>query len=186
LVQDYFYKCSQQLSPDTVLLVEVTPAVAIKLKTLRQNRTLKRLGKGSDFSVYVDESSGIIFKTYKNKVIRLNYVADASNRLRCEDYYANPVKFAAVMTHCPPITLRGPTTTVRAGDIVNLIADVQPDPKMTLVWKISGGRILSQTDHQISLDTTGLDKQALHVTVQARGSCTVENSITLQIQPRSP
>jgi len=184
LVQDNFYECSRKLPPDTVLLVEVTPASPVKLKTLRKNLTVKSVRRVSDFSVYLDDEAGVVLKTHKDKVIQLNYIAD--KRFRCEDYYANPLKFASVITHCPPVTLDGPNTTLHAGEIVNLVADIQPDPKMTLVWKTSGGRILTQTGRQLSLDTSGLDGQALHVSVQARGSCSVENSMTLQILPHSP
>jgi hypothetical protein len=179
LLQDYFYECSRKLPPDTVLLVEVTPGLPVKLKTVRKSVTVKSVRRVFDFSVYLDEKNGVVLKTYKDKVIQLNYIAD--ERLRCEDYYANPVKFGSIVTHCPPVTLAGPNTTVRAGEVVNFVADVQPDPKMTLVWKISGGRILTQSGRQLSLDTSGLDGQALRVSVQARGSCSVENSVTLQI-----
>ena len=124
-------------------------------------------------------------KTKSKKIIQLNYVADSSDRVRCQGYYEDPLKFVAVITHCPPISLEGPSA-ITAGEILNLKANVQPDPKMSLIWSVSGGRIVAHQGHQMSLDTSALDGQTLKVTVQAHGSCSVENSMTLQIRPRIP
>lgn len=182
MVQDYFYQCSKNLPVDTVLVVEVSPRVPITLKSLRQRHSLKKLGSMSNFSGYIDERAGLILKTYKENVIQLNYVAADSHRGPCEDYYKDPIRFIAVVTHCPPITLEGPTSVVTAGNVVNFKADVQPDPKMTLVWTVSDGKIVDQAGRHISLDTTGLGGKSVKVTVQGRGSCSVENSFTLNIQ----
>lgn len=182
MVQDYFYPCSRELPADTVLLVEVTPAQPIKLKSLKRSRTFKKLGTSSIFSAYFDERAGLILMTKNENIIELNYVADASNRVRCEDYYNNPPKFVAVITHCPPVTLKGPSDAVGAGSIINFKADVEADPKMTLVWTVSGGKIVTQSSRDMFLDTSGLNGQSIRVSVQARGSCSVENSMTLQIR----
>jgi hypothetical protein len=184
MVQDHFYQCARKLPGDTVLLVEITPRLPISLKRFRQSRGLKKLYKMRDFAGYVDERVGLILKTRRDKVIQLNYVAAGSDRRRCEDYYRDPIKFVQAYTHYSPVNLVGPTATVNAGDILELKADVQPDPKMTLVWIVSGGKILSQSGNQITLDTAGLDGQTLKVTIQAHGSHTVESSATFQIQPR--
>ncbi len=82
----------------------------------------------------------------------------------------------------PDETLEGPTSVVTAGNVVNFKADVQPDSKMTLVWTVSDGKIIDQAGRHISLDTTGLGGNSVKVTVQGRGSCSVENSFTLNIQ----
>lgn len=184
-VQDHFYECSQSLPTDTVLLVEVTPKLPIPLKKYERRYRLKQLGKASEFSAYFDERAGFVLKTKSNKIIELNYVASASDRLRCRDYYDEPLKFVWVVTHCPPISLEGPST-VTAGEIVNFRASVQPDPKMMLLWNVSGGRIVTLSGPQMSLDTSGLDATTLTVTVQAHGSCSVENSMTLQMRRRIP
>ncbi len=186
MVQDYFYECSKNLPIDTALLVEVTPKIPISLKNYKRRYNLKRLGKASEFSGYFDERAGLVLKTRSNKIIQLNYVANSSDRLRCKGYYDDPLKFAAVVTHCPPVSLEGPNEPVNAGEILNFRASVQPDPKMTLRWTVSGGRIVTRSGRQMSLDTSGLDRQTLTVTIQARGSCSVENSMTLQIQPHAP
>lgn len=182
MVQDYFYECSRNLPTDTVLLVEVTPRLPIKLKSFQQSHSLIRLAKTPDFSAYIDERAGLILKTDKNRVVQLNYVADSSRRFRCADYYKDPIKFIAVVTHCPPVTLEGPGASVTAGEIVTFKANVQPDPKMTLVWLMSDGEILTQTGREISLRASSVNGQTLKVTVQARGSCSVENSMTLQVR----
>ena len=183
MVQDYFYECSRKLPSDTVLLVEVTARLPMKLKSFQQSHNLIKLRTTSDFSAYIDERAGLILKTKRNRIMELNYLADWYSRLRCTDYYKDPLKFVAVVTHCPPITLEGPSAIVTVGHVVNFKANVQPDPKMTLVWSVSGGKILTQTGREISLDTSGLNGQTLKVTVQARGSCSVENSMTFQMQP---
>jgi hypothetical protein len=99
--------------------------------------------------------------------------------------YDNPLKFVSVVTHCPPVSLEGPNGEVTAGEILNFTANVQPDPKMTLMWTVSGGRIVTQRGLQMSLDTSGLDGQSLEVTIQAHGSCSVEGSLRLQIRPHA-
>jgi hypothetical protein len=182
MVQDYFYECSKNLPTDTVLLVEVTPELPIPLKTYERRYRLKRLGKALEFSGYFDERAGLVLLTKSNKIIQLNYVANSSDCLRCKGYYDDPVKFVAVVTHCPPISLEGPNVAATAGEILNFTASVQPDPKMTLIWTVSGGRIITRSGRQMSLDTSGLDGQTITVTAQARGSCSVENSMTLQIR----
>ena len=182
MVQDSFYQCAGKLPADTVLLVEVTPRRPMSLKRFRQSHSLKKLGKTRDFAGYVDERAGLILKTRGDKIIHLNYVAAGSDRMRCEDYYRNPIEFVQVVTHCPPVSLDGPTTTITAGDKLDLKADVQPDPKMTLVWTVSSGKILSQSGAHITVDTSGLNGQTLKVTVQAIGLCSVETSATFQIR----
>ena len=72
---------------------------------------------------------------------------------------------------------------ITAGDKVELKVIVQPDPKMTLVWTVSSGKILNQVGNRMTLDTSGLDGQTLKVTVQGRGSCSVESFATFQIRP---
>ena len=186
MVQDYFYQCSKKLPLDTVLLVEVTPKVPRRLKSFDENLGLVRLGSKSEFSGYVDKGAGLVLKTYKNKVIQLNYVADLASRRRCEDYYSDLTRFVWVVTHCPPVSLEGPAETISAGNVLNFKASVQPDPKMTLVWTVSGGKILNLAGNQMSVDTSGLGGLTLKVTIQARGSCSVETSSSLQIKPHFP
>jgi hypothetical protein len=185
-VQDDFYECSKALPPDTVLLVEVTPKLPFPLKNYEKRYHLKRLGKSSEFAGYFDERAGFVLKTKSNKVIQLNYVANSSDRPRCKDYYDNPAKFVGVVTHCPPVSLEGPTEAATAGEILKFKASVEPDPKMMLLWNVSGGKIVNRTGREMSLDTSGLDGQTLNVTIQASGSCTVESSMTVQIRPKVP
>ena len=183
MVQDHFYQCAGKLPADTVLLVEVTPRRPISLKRYRQSHSLERLFKVWDSTGYADERAGLLLKTRKDKIIQLNYVATGSDRLRCEDYYRDPIKFFQINTHYPPVNVVGRDATVTAGDKLELKADVQPDPKITLVWIVSSGKILNQSGNQITIDTSGLDGQTLKVTVQAHGSHTIETSATFQIRP---
>lgn len=185
-VQDYFYRCAANLPADTVLLVEVTPSKPIPLKRLRKRYRLTKLRSASEFSVYFDERAGLIVKTHRNQVIQLNYVVPSSNRTRCEDYYYDPLRFAAVVTHCPPISLEASSPKVTVGEVLTFKAHVQIDPKMALVWNISGGKILSRNGNELAVDTSGLNSRTLTITVQAVGSCSVETSMTLQITPHAP
>lgn len=186
MVQDYFYECSKKLPTDTILLIEVTPELPIPLRDYERRYRLKRLGKTAEFSGYFDERAGFALKTKGNKIIQFNYVANSTDRERCKGYYNDPVKFVTVVTHCPPISVEGPTEAVTAGEILNFKASVQPDPKMTLAWTVSGGRIVTVSGREMSLDTSGLDGQTLKVTIQARGSCSVETSMTLKVRPPAP
>jgi hypothetical protein len=183
MVQSYFYQCTKRLPTDTVLVVEVTPRTPVALKHLRRGRDLRKLGTQSRISAYVDERSGLVLKTVGHQVVQVNYVAAAADRRRCEDYYAHPIEFVRIVTHCPPITLEGASAMVTAGDVVTFQANVQPDPKMTLNWTLSGGRVVAQEDRRISIDTTGLAGKSLKLTVQGLGTCSVENSLTLHVHP---
>ncbi len=127
----------------------------------------------------MDERAGLILKTREDRIIQLNYVAAGSDRLRCEDYYRDPMELVQIVTHCPPVSL---ATVSTAGDKLELNAEVQRDPKMTLVWTVSSGKILNQSGTHITIDTSGLNGQTLKVTVQAIGLCSVETSATFQIR----
>ena len=185
-VQDYFYPCSGHLPPGTVLLVEVTPKKPIPLKSLRKRYRLTKLRSTSEFSAYFDERAGLILKTLRSQIVQLNYVAHSSNRTRCADYYNDPLRFATVVTHCPPISLEASSAAVTVGDVLTLKANVQIDPKMALLWNTSDGKILSRNGNQLTVDTSGLNSRTLTVTVQAVGSCSVETSMTVQIASRAP
>jgi len=179
MVQNYFYQCAERLPAETVLVVEVTPRRPIALQNLLRSHNLRKLGTVSKISGYIDEGSGLILKSLKHQVIQLNYVAARADRRRCEDYYADPAQFVRVTTHCPPITLEGSTQVATDGDVVRFQANVQPDPKMTLIWTVSAGRIITQSGRQMALDTTGLRGKSVIVTLQALGACSVENSLTI-------
>lgn len=185
MVQDHFYECSNNLSDDTVLLVEVTPKLPIPMRTYERRYRLKRLGKTSEFSGYVDERAGIVLKARNSKIIQLNFIAASRDSVRCKAYYEDPIRFVAIATHCPPISLEGPAEAVTAGEILNFRARVQPDPKMTLIWTVSAGRIISRSGDKMALETSGLAGQQIKVTVEGRGSCSVENSLTLQIRSQA-
>jgi hypothetical protein len=184
-----FYECAKELPADTVLLIEDTPADPIPMREMRLGRNLKSLGATIfGFRGYVDQREGLVLKTYKGKVIQLNYVATTKEKHRCRDYYQNPSDFVQVITHCPPVTLEGPRGAVEAGDKVTFRANVIEDPKMTLSWILNAGKMIGArtTTRTISVDTAGLEGQTLKVTVQAQGSCSVETSYDVRITRRNP
>ncbi|HET6892401.1 MAG TPA: hypothetical protein VFH31_14965, partial [Pyrinomonadaceae bacterium] len=172
-IQNHFYECAKAISEDTVLLVEVVPPQPFPIKHLRLGRGLKPLGpEVNGFRQYAEERMGLLLLTKKGKVIQFNYIASAADKNRCADYYKDLRRFVEVVTHCPPITVEGPIA-VSAGEIITFKANVQDDPKMTLFWNASAGRIVDRGARTISVDTKGLDGQTLRVTVQGRGSCSV-------------
>lgn len=179
-IHDEFYRCTKTLPPETVLLIEVTPSRRIPLKRFRRSE-LTPLGSSLGFQAYTNAGAGLVIKAQNGKAIQLNYVAAAADNHRCADYYSNPIKFVQVVTHCPPVTLQGPNGTVSAGEIISFQADVAEDPKLTLVWILSAGKIVSQSGRSISIDTTGVSGPKLKVTVQAHGACSVENSVELAV-----
>ena len=177
-----FYECARSLPADRVLVIEVTTD-PIPLKKLGLGRSLKPLGPALlGFRGYVDEPGGLVLKTYNGKVIQLNYIADAANRSQCRDYYENLSDFVQVVTHCPPVALQGPDGPVKAGDKITFQANAVADPKLTLSWNLSAGKIIgAMATRTISVDTAGLEGQLLTVTVQARSSCAVESSFQVRI-----
>src|SRR5215203_4657137 len=184
-IHNEFYLCTKTLPPETVLLIEVTPSRRIPLKTFRRSE-LKPLGSAGEFQAYINEGAGLVIKAQNGKVIQLNYVAAAADKHRCEDYYKAPIKFVQVITHCPPVTLAGPMGPVSAGEIISFKADVAEDPKMTLVWILDAGKIISQSGRSISVDTAGVAGQKIKVTVQAHGACSVENSFQVAVAAAKP
>jgi hypothetical protein len=184
-IHNEFYQCTKTLPAETVLLIEVTPSRPIPLKTFRRSE-LKLLGSSGEFQVYINEGAGLVIKTRNGKVIQLNYVAAAADKHRCEDYYKAPINFVQVVTHCPPVTLSGPTGPVSAGEITSFKADVAEDPKMTLIWILNAGKIISESGRSISVDTAGASGQKIKVTVQAHGACSVESSFEVAVAAAKP
>jgi hypothetical protein len=142
---------------------------------------------GLEFRVYADQRAGLVLRTYKGKVYQINYVACAQDKHRCLDYYENLSEFVRVVTHCPPVPLECPHGPVKAGYRIILRASVTNDPKMTLTWVLNAGKIVGpQGDQTISVDTAAIEGQTLRVTVQARGSCSVETSCEVPVIQRNP
>lgn len=182
------YQCANSLLEDTVLLVEVTPTKPTLLKELRLGKNLKPLGTPAHgFRAYIDELAGLVVLSRDRRAIHVVYMASTKTRNRCLDDYRKPEMFVQVMTHCPPITLHCPLQDTEAGEKITFRADIPEDPKLTLVWKLSGGNIIGPANRQtLTVDTSGVNEDTLQVTVEGRGSCDVESSCTVRIKRQNP
>jgi hypothetical protein len=167
-----FHECAKQLPANTVLLIE------IKLKTGRtftQLRIDKRNLRGFENSEpptighkgYIDETNGLVIKTFKGRVYQLDYIAVAKDVHRCASYYEDPETFGRVfIEYMPPLmSVECPTESLVAGDKLVCTATTSGRPRYE--WHLSAGRILEgQGTPRIAVDTTGLGGQKLIVTVE--------------------
>jgi hypothetical protein len=181
------HTCSKKLRPDTVLLIEVTPQKALEFKELQVDRKpLRAFPLSPPMSVgyrgYIDDKEGLVIKTYEEKVIQLDYIAGASKRSLCRDYYANPESFVQDIfsSHAPAIALDCPTENRQAGEKIRFNANFTGKTKITLLWNVSAGRIIAgQGTRNITVDTSGLQGQVLRARVILGGvaaSCDVKIS----------
>lgn len=182
------HKCSKQLRPDTVLLIEVTPGKALNLKEIGiHKRRLREFNLSppthSKYQGYIDDQEGLVLKTYEGRAVQLDYIAAAKDRHLCQDYYESPELFVQDIfsSHAQAIAIDCPTKSTEAGKQISISADIAGNPKITFLWTVSAGRIVSgQGTRQIIVDTTGLQGQVIKLTVslgRVAASCEVPISL---------
>ena len=140
------------------------------------------------YRAYVDEKSGLLFKTLSGEVFEIYYVAAKSDGLVCPNYYGNyryllqvawPHVFFITRVNCPANTVDGERVPIEA-DFPMF------GQRVVLTWMTTGGRIIAgQGTRKILLDTTGLAGKVFTVTIEvndglshtANGSCTFSVSV---------
>ena len=172
---------------DTVLFIQ---------RGLRDAKAMKALGfdkrrfksfsptfpEDTDYRAFVDEKSGLLFKTLRKEVFEIYYIPPYPDRKVCPLYYGDshdllPVVFEHVFmiqaVNCPPTVVDGEKVPI---DAIYSITGQRLRP----TWSTTGGRIVAgQGTRKIVLDTTGLAGKVFTVTVEvndgtyhtALGSC---------------
>ena len=132
---------------------------------------------------FIDEKSGLLFKTFRGEVFQINYIAPKEQWQVCRVYYQRPREFVEVITpHVMMVqSVVCPGSSRVAGEKVIIVANYFPTGQRILVsWDISHGQILKgQNTRRIVLDTTGLQGKTVTVTAEvndgnqhtATGSC---------------
>jgi hypothetical protein len=175
---------------DTVLLIQ---------RGLRNATTLKALGfdkrrfKSFDPSYprkmgyrgFVDEKSGLLFKTLHKEVFEIYYIPPYSDRRVCPLYYGDAHDILRVVfEHVFVVYAVNCPATAVDGEKVFIDADYpHTGQRFLLTWNTTGGRIVAgQETRKILLDTTGLAGKVFTVTIEindglyhtASGNCAIK------------
>ena len=156
-------ECVKNLPLDTVLLVEVVLTKPPKLSALRINKNHFRTFDPSTppnigYKGYIDEKEGLIIKTYKGKVLQLDYIAAGKDIALCPDYYENPESFIQVLIHncCAYVSLNCPSQALVDGERVTLSATTDGIERAKFKWEVTAGKIVAgQGTLRVTVDTTG-------------------------------
>lgn len=180
------HQCDPQLKPDTVVLVEVFPKIPLSLKRFGfDSRRFKPIVASRKTTGYLDDERGVVLKTQNGKIVQIDYIAAPADRALCSSYYANPSAFIQepFESHVPVIYVNCPPESVGSGGLVKVSADLAGNPKISFLWALSGGRIVSgQGTRLITIDPSGFEGQTIVVTVKLGR---VQSSCELKVGPKS-
>jgi len=182
---DYSEKrCKGTVQPDTVLLVEVFPKNPVLLKKLGfKQRDFRAVELDQDTEAYVNEVNGLVLKVRGGRVLQIDHIASAKDKLMCPTYYDRPEEFAReiFLSHVPVINVSCPSS-VRAGDPLTFVAELAGEPRISFLWRVSVGQITKgQGTRTITLETSGLEGKSIVATVTLGR---VEASCAAQVAPR--
>jgi hypothetical protein len=173
-------RCNGIIQPETVLLVEVFPKNPVSLKKLGlKRRDFRAVKLDRDTAAYVDEVNGLVLKVREGRVLQLDHIASAKDKSICPAYYDRPEEFAQdiFFPHVPVINVSCPPSA-RAGDPLTFVADLAGKPRISLLWRVSGGQILNgQGTRTITVDTSGLEGKSVVATVnlgRVEASCATQ------------
>jgi hypothetical protein len=109
-----------------------------------------------------------VLKVREGRVLQLDHIASAKDKLVCPAYYDRPEEFAQDIfrSHVPVINVSCPSL-VRAGDSLTFAADLAGESRISLLWRVSAGKITDgQGTKSINVDTTGLEGKSIVATVK--------------------
>lgn len=175
---------------DTVLLMKRVLGNATTIKALGVDiRRFKSFDpsdrRNMGYRAFVDENSGLLFKTLRGEVFEIYYIGEKTDRKVCSNYYyyANIRELLRVVwehvfmvnaVHCPITAVDGEKVLINADYAMT-------GQRLIPTWYTTGGRIVAgQGTRKIVLDTTGLAGKVFTVTIEvnsgshhtAAGSCT--------------
>ena len=176
-------RCNGTVQPETVLLVEVFPHNPVSLKKLGLKRTDFRTVKlDADTEAYVDEANGLVMKVRKGRVLQLDHIASAKDKSACPAYYDRPEEFAKdiFLSHIPVINVSCPASVTARGPLT-FVADLAGEPRISLLWRLSVGKIKNgQGTRTITVDTSGLEGKSIVATVtlgRVQASCETQVAV---------
>ena len=189
-------ECAKNLPLDTVLLVEVELISPPKLSALRINKRQFRtfdpsMPRNIGYKGYIDEKEGLIIKTYKGKVLQLDYIATGKDVALCPDYYESPESFIQVMIEycCPFVYLNCPSQAIVEGERVTLSATTEDIKGAKYEWELTAGKIVAgQGTQRITVDTTGVGGRTITATFEMadRNQHVTASSCAFPVSVRTP
>jgi hypothetical protein len=167
-------ECPKKLPANTVLLIEVQLADRPKLSALRINKSNFRTFDPSSppnigYKGYIDEKEGLIIKTYKGRVLQLDYIAAGSDLPMCPDYYDSPESFIQILIEacCPYLDVNRPSQTPVDGEQIIISAAAEDLKGVKYRWQVSAGKIVAgQGTRRITVDTTGAGGRTITATIE--------------------
>lgn len=182
--------------PDTVLSIQrelqnAIPFTALTLDKRRFKAFDPAIPRNMGYRGFIDEKSGLLFKTFLGEVFQFNYIAAKKDWPVCFAYYRNPREFVEVIRpHFQMISSVGcPQTAPIAGEKVVIRADYpRTGQRLLLTWETTDGRILEgQGTGEIVLDTTGLEGKIITVTVELNdgNQHTANAACTFKVSPKT-
>jgi len=145
------------------------------------------LRRNMGYRAFVDEDSGLLFKTFRGEVFEIYYIGAKTDRKICTNYYyySNIRELLQVFwEHVFVINAVDCPATVVEGEKVVIKGEYGGGTGQRLIptWYTTGGRIVAgQGTRKILLDTMGLAGKVVTVTVEvnngnqhtANGSCSI-------------
>ena len=171
-------KCAKDLPPNTVLLIEVQLINPLKLSALRINKNQFRTFDPSTppnigYKGYIDQNEGMIIKTYKGKVLQVDYIAAGNDVALCPDYYEDPESFIQLLIEhcCPTVNLDCPNRAPIDGERITLSASTGAGGRLKFDWQVTAGKIVAgQGTTRVTVDTTGVGGRTITATIKMSDS----------------
>jgi hypothetical protein len=87
-------ECATRLPIGTVLEISITPKTELHLSYLKldESKLIKfdpSTPPNIGYEGYIDEEEGIVIRTFKGKIDKINYIPSAADRQFCPDSYKN-------------------------------------------------------------------------------------------------
>jgi hypothetical protein len=157
-----YRESATRLPQKTVMFIEIEEGSPARLKDLGINKhRFKEFNPtepyDSGFRGYVNEAGGEVVKTYKGKVIRVDYIAANNDLHLCPAYYADPKSFVEVyLGHVPIVDLQCPPGPVVDGEPIKVSGWSDFHTRQGLEWTVTSVKIIAgQNTYAITIDTTG-------------------------------
>jgi hypothetical protein len=168
-----YNECATQLPAGTVLLIEVKLTIPVDIGALQIDKKRFRTFDPSSppnigYKGYIDKKDGLVIKTYKGKVLQLDYIAAKKDVPLCPSYYEDPESFIQLLIEmcCPSLNINCPTKPPMDGERITFSADTTLE-RAIYKWQVSAGKIVSgQGTQTITVDTSGIGGRTITATIE--------------------
>jgi hypothetical protein len=173
---EYVADCVKQLPLGIVILIEVTPKTGSRLSDIGDLKRFRKFESSSPpgigYEGYSDSEEGVIYDTYKGRLVTVVYLAEKKDTHLCPNYYEKPERFVSKIADPPNLLVVCPARVEGAGraTITVNIAGADPDVTPTFDWKVSSGKIVSgQGTSSIVIKAPVTNVRSIKATVEVGG-----------------